>query len=374
MADGTAAGQPGEGGDTAPVFATTPGNSPLAPMPADYCPPGTGRWYVLPSGKDRGKKLFFWDATFGEGTPRATFLFVHGNPESSLTYGPTIATMRAAATGAFRVVAVDHIGFGLSDQADFEMVDMHHADNLARLVTALDLRDVTLVIHDWGGPIGTGAFLDQPERVTGLALMNTTIFPMPATGPVYTSFPVPVLLPWTYLGHVVPDRLWRFVPPMVMFSPGNPFDFVCRHVPNFAWRAMTGRLTPEETLYKRAFSPKANARASRRHVKQTRVWGHGYRYRDPRHGMQDNHDFYRRLQNDLVPEWRDRAIDAVAFFGLWDPCGKAEVQLQWLEALPRLNGHIHRFPGVGHFVEEHRFDVIGREILRLKGLLADDRG
>lgn len=373
MVDAAILGQQVEGGGAAPLFVTVPGNSPLAPMPDNYCPPDAARWFVLPAGKDRGKKLFFWDATFGEGVPQATFLFVHGNPECSLTYGPTIATMRANARGAFRVVAVDHIGFGLSDQADFEMVDMHHSETLAQLVRALDLRDITLVIHDWGGPIGTGAFIDQPERVTGLALMNTTIFPMPATGMVYTSFPVPVLLPWTYLGHAVPDRLWRFVPPLVMFSPGNRFDFVFRHMPNFAWRAMTGRLTPEEALYKRAFSPKANARASRRHVKQTRVWGHGYRYNDPRHGVQDNHEFYRRLQSDLIGNWRDRDIPAVAFFGLFDPCGKAEVQLQWLEALPRLNGNIHRFPGVGHFIEETRYDTIGREILRLKGLLSFER-
>lgn len=271
--------------------------------------------------------------------------------------------------GAIRIVALDHIGFGLSDRADFEMVDMHHASNLGQLVAALDLTGITLVIHDWGGAIGTGAMLGMPDRVAALALMNTTVFPMPKSGLVYPRFPVPFLLPWTYLGHVVPDFLWQWIPPMVMFSPGNRRDFVFRHIPDFFFRAIAGRLTEEEKLYRRMFQPRANARASRRHVKQTGVWGHGYAYRDKRLGMQSNHRFYLDIQNRLVPGWRDRKIPARAFFGTWDPCGKAEVQLQWLEALPQLAGHMHRFDGVGHFVEEHRPGYIGRELLKMHDLL-----
>lgn len=133
------------------TFAETPGDTPLVPMPQDYFPASTEGWFVLPEGKDRGKKLFFYDLTIGEGTPKAIYLFVHGNPESSLTFRKTIRAMEAQTTHCIRIVAVDHIGFGLSDQANFEMVDMHHSENLAQLVRVLDLQDITLAVHDWGG-------------------------------------------------------------------------------------------------------------------------------------------------------------------------------------------------------------------------------
>ena len=61
---------------------------------------------------------------------------------------------------------MDHIGFGISDQATFEMVEIHHSDNLLQLIRHLDLKDVTLAVHDWGGPIGVGTFIQEPWRMT----------------------------------------------------------------------------------------------------------------------------------------------------------------------------------------------------------------
>jgi pimeloyl-ACP methyl ester carboxylesterase len=77
-------------------------------------------------------------------------VFVHGNPESSYPYRH-VRDRLLQARACVRVIGVDHVAFGLSDQATFEMVDMHHARNLTQLVRHLDLRDVTLVVHDWGG-------------------------------------------------------------------------------------------------------------------------------------------------------------------------------------------------------------------------------
>jgi pimeloyl-ACP methyl ester carboxylesterase len=62
------------------------------------------------------------------------------------------------------------------------MVEMHHARNLAQLVDVLDLRDITLVVHDWGGPIGIGGLLASPEGVANLVVLNTSVFPMPSEG------------------------------------------------------------------------------------------------------------------------------------------------------------------------------------------------
>lgn len=345
----------------------TAGNTPLETMPEDYLPEGAqARWLQLAEGPDSGKKLFFYDVCYGEGAPQATVLFVHGNPESSYTYRQTIDALRSGSDKPVRIVAVDHIGFGFSDQASFEMVDFHHAANLWQLVSYLDLRDITLVIHDWGGAIGTGALLQEPERVKALVLMNTTVFPIPMQGMTYRNFPFPGFMAWNRLGHWMPWRLWRFIPPLVMFSPASRSAFVS-HVGGFIWRALRGQLTPKEKLYRDMFVTRSNALSSMRNVKQTDRWGHGYRYFDAALGWQDNHDFYRQLQENLPNRWGN-AIEARAFFGLYDPCGRPDVQDQWLAALPQLAGNIQQFEHRGHFIEEHEFDAIAGGILSASGL------
>lgn len=192
----------------------TQGNTPLGSTPVDYLPEGgRAQWLVLPDGPDVGKRLFFYDVVIGEGEPEATLFFVHGNPECSYTYRQTIDQVVAQTDSAVRIIAMDHIGFGLSDQASFEMVDYHHARNVQQLVRYLGVNDITLVIHDWGGAIGIGAFIDTPELVSHLVLMNTTVFPFPMAGTNYTNFPFPGPFGWTRLGHYLPWKLWKHIPP-----------------------------------------------------------------------------------------------------------------------------------------------------------------
>ena len=112
-------------------------NSPLRIIPTDYCGSHSDRWFTIPSGLDAGKKLFYSDQLLGNSEPTHTVLFVHGNPECSYTYRHVQAALKKSGT-SMRVVSPDHIGFGISDQADFEMVDMHHAANLKLLIEHLD--------------------------------------------------------------------------------------------------------------------------------------------------------------------------------------------------------------------------------------------
>ena len=99
-------------------------------------------------------------------------LMVHGMPTWSYLYRTVIATMRAA---GYRCVAPDHIGFGRSDKVtDPSWYDIaRHTANLTALVQALDLRDITLFVQDWGGPIGLAQVVAMPERVSRLVIMNT---------------------------------------------------------------------------------------------------------------------------------------------------------------------------------------------------------
>jgi haloalkane dehalogenase len=77
----------------------------------------------------------------------------------------------------YRLVAVDHMGCGLSDKpAGYPYRLEQHTDNLCSLIRELDLRDVTLVAQDWGGAIGLGAVLRERSRFARLVLLNTGAF------------------------------------------------------------------------------------------------------------------------------------------------------------------------------------------------------
>jgi len=100
-------------------------------------------------------------------------LLVHGNPTWSFYWRELVRRWRER----YRVIAVDHIGCGLSDKPQvYPYCLAQHADNLAMLVRRLDLRAITLVAHDWGGPIGLGAALADPHRFARFTLLNTAAF------------------------------------------------------------------------------------------------------------------------------------------------------------------------------------------------------
>lgn len=110
-------------------------------------------------------------AELGSGPP---ILCIHGNPTWSFLYRKFLTGL----SGSHRVVALDLIGFGLSEKPTHPegySAEGHVADVVA-LIDALDLRDLTLVVQDWGGPIGVGAAAERPERVQTIVAMNTWAF------------------------------------------------------------------------------------------------------------------------------------------------------------------------------------------------------
>jgi len=99
-------------------------------------------------------------------------LLLHGMPTWSYLYRDIIPPLLAA---GYRCVAPDHMGFGRSDKP----TDIHwytiarHTEILTTLITGLDLRNITLVCQDWGGPIGLAQAVTMPERFARLVIMNT---------------------------------------------------------------------------------------------------------------------------------------------------------------------------------------------------------
>jgi haloalkane dehalogenase len=105
-------------------------------------------------------------------TDGSVVLLVHGQPTWSYLYRKVIAVLAEA---GLRAIAPDHIGFGRSDKltepTDFTLA--RHVDWLHSFVTALDLRDVTLVVQDWGGPIGLSALARDPGRFARVVATNS---------------------------------------------------------------------------------------------------------------------------------------------------------------------------------------------------------
>jgi len=97
-------------------------------------------------------------------------LFVHGTPTWSFEYRHLIGALR----GGHRCIAVDHLGFGLSDRpAAADYTPEAHAARLRAFVDKLGLRRFTLVVHDFGGPIALPLALDDPDRVERLVVLNS---------------------------------------------------------------------------------------------------------------------------------------------------------------------------------------------------------
>jgi cis-3-alkyl-4-acyloxetan-2-one decarboxylase len=111
-------------------------------------------------------------------------LFVHGNPTWSYLWRRPIAELSGK---GHRCLAFDHMGFGRSEKPPrLSAYSLErHVDNALTVIDELDLRDVTLVAHDWGGPIGLGAMLERRDRLRALVLMNTWAWELPSFLPPF---------------------------------------------------------------------------------------------------------------------------------------------------------------------------------------------
>jgi haloalkane dehalogenase len=103
----------------------------------------------------------------GRGEP---IVMIHGNPTWSFLYRHLIKGL----SKDYRCIAMDHIGFGLSDKPwNWSYYPEDHAKNLNQFIEKLHLKDITLVVQDWGGPIGLSYAISSPDNVKRLIIMNT---------------------------------------------------------------------------------------------------------------------------------------------------------------------------------------------------------
>jgi cis-3-alkyl-4-acyloxetan-2-one decarboxylase len=135
----------------------------------------------------RGLRYHYLDTSPNEGEPTGTgtassdspvILCVHGNPTWSFYYREVVKRF----SSTHRVIAVDHIGCGLSDKpprAQYPYRLASRRDDLVGLIDHLDLHNITLLAHDWGGAIGLAASVERVDRMAAIILLNTAAFPPP---------------------------------------------------------------------------------------------------------------------------------------------------------------------------------------------------
>lgn len=241
----------------------------------------------------------------GRGRP---LVFLHGSPSWSFVFRKLLLPLGQS----YRCIAPDHLGFGLSDKplrADYRL--QAHAERFARLMDYLRLEDVTLVVHDAGGPIGLDWAIKNPDRVRDLVIFNTWMWPLRENGPAM--------------------RLARLV--------GNPIN-------RFYYRALNASPT---------FIMPALFADRHRIPKATQV-----QYLEPFRAFRERQGIYGMVEALKTGEpmfnllWMQREAlaekRALLLWGMRDPLFGPEALETWKGVLP--HAEVVRFHGHGRFVPE----------------------
>ena len=244
-------------------------------------------------------------------------LCLHGNPTWAFHFRELIAQARPF----HRVVAFDHMGMGLSDRpTDFSYTLAEHVGNAVSFVDALDLRKITLVVHDWGGAIGMGLALARPDRIARITVMNTAAFFIPR----------------------LPRRI-------AICRAGAPGEFITRGLNGFALAAT--RMTTSIPL-----APEVRAGYLAPYVSWRRRIGIWNFVRDiPMEPDHRSRSTLAKIEEGLSTLHRPVQI----LWGERDWCFTPEFREVWQRHFP--NAYVHRFDNAGHYlIEDEPGGVIAR--------------
>ena len=241
----------------------------------------------------------------GQGHP---IVFVHGTPTWSFLYRHLIKEL----SKSYRCIAPDHIGFGLSDKpADWAYRPEDHARNLRTLIEHLGLHDITLVVHDFGGPIGLSYAVEQQENVSRIVLFNTWMWSLRGDARVER------------VSRVVSGGLGKFLYMRLNFSPRVLFK-----------AAMGDKTKLAKTIHRHYIDVFPSAR------ERTGPWMLA-------RALLGSSDWYNNL-------WQQRARIAdkptLILWGMKDPTFGERDLHHWQELFT--NAQTITFLGAGHFVQE----------------------
>jgi haloalkane dehalogenase len=182
----------GDDNGTATELAPAPATAPTATPPPAFITTASTRFATLadfPYAENYApvKQMRMHYVDVGPRNAAQTFLCLHGQPTWCYLYRKMIAVFLAA---GHRVIAPDWFGFGKSDKptADATYTFNFHRESMLAFIQQLDLRNVTLVVQDWGGLLGLTLPLAMTDRFTRLIIMNTTFATGEPLDPALTSW------------------------------------------------------------------------------------------------------------------------------------------------------------------------------------------
>jgi haloalkane dehalogenase len=245
-------------------------------------------------------------------------LMLHGNPTWSFLYRHLIAQLQPG----YRCVAPDYIGFGLSDKPQgWSYLPADHARNLARLVDQLGLHDLTIVVQDWGGPIGLAYALQHRANVRRLIIFNTWCWPV-NRDPYYIMF-----------SSVMGDGIGRFLIRRYNYFAGGMMR---------QWFGDRSKLTPH--IHQHYLRPLARP--------------------EERKGCMVFPQQIIGASPWLSELWQQRAalqdLPTLIAWGMKDIAFRRQELARWTALFP--NAEVVRLPSAGHFVQEEAPQAINAAV------------
>ncbi len=257
-----------------------------------------------------GARMHYVDE--GQGKP---ILMVHGTPTWSFLYRDLIKALAPH----YRCIAPDHLGFGLSDKpthAAYHPAD--HARRLKALIAHLELRDLTLIVHDFGGSIGLSYAVEQPSNVRALVLFNTWM--------------------WSLRGELVAELAGHVSSGLLGHLLFRQLNFEARVLFKAVWG---DRSRLSQALHQQYLKPFPQPRD------RQAVWLLAQALRDASGWYEGLWQRRERIQ----------ALPTLLLWGLKDPFFTPRHLARWQALFT--NAQTVTFPKVGHFVPEEAHDQIG---------------
>lgn len=246
----------------------------------------------------------------GTGSP---LLMVHGNPTWSFLWRNLARELRFE----YNPVAIDHVGCGLSDKPKNLTYTLPvHVAHLVQLIDHLDLENITLLAHDWGGPIGLNALLARREKFSRIILFNTGAFPPP-------------YIPWRIRACRMPVVGKIAVQGFNLFA-GAAQTMALHESHSMTRAAKAGMISPYDSW--------DNRKAIFEFVKDIPT--------------SSNHPTWKHLKDleSSLPSLADMPIKLI--WGMRDWCFQPSCLDMLLESWP--NAEVHRMEDAGHWVTEEK--------------------
>ena len=251
-----------------------------------------------------------------EGNPQnPVILMLHGNPTWSFYFRRLIEALK----GEYRIIAPDHMGCGLSDKPRVYPYRLkNHMENVEKLVDYLNLKQITLVCHDWGGAIGMGVATRRPDLFHRFVAFNTAAWRSSRIPKRIAVCRIP------FLGPLAVRGLNGFALAATRMAVAGPLEKAAR----------AGLLWPYDTWKNRI--------ALLRFVQDIPM--------NPSHA---SYECLKEIEDNL---YRLRHKPMKICWGMKDWCFDAEFLNQWRQRFPEAS--VTEYPNAGHYILEDAHEMV----------------